>query len=1026
MAPTVLLVLTSLVAQRGPATREIDFARDVRPILSEHCYACHGPDAQARQANLRLDQHDAAAARRDTGVAIEPGKPERSLLIARVTSTEPDMRMPPPSSKRALNAAEIDVLRRWIAAGAEYQPHWAFRPLAAPRSPPVRAIHWPRDPLDLFVLAQLEHEQLVPQREANAVTLLRRAAFDLLGLPPSLEEADAYLADGGPDALERAIDRLLASPRFGEHFASSWLDAARFADTNGYFSDTTRQAWPWRDWAINSFNRNQPFDAFTIEQLAGDLLPQPSLDQRIATGFLRHHPVTNETGIIDEEYRVEYVADRLETTATVWLGLTLGCARCHDHKYDPFSQVEYYQLFSLFNQGPETGLVSVDDPPPVIDASRPEQRAEVERLTSLRQDLERRYQTRLDQLTSDVAAWETTAVVQPHLPADADGVHVTFESSTAVQEVGMQTREAGVVGHAGQFNAQQHLELPSATPLAADSPWTIGVWCKPTGSLNGILSKIENGDRRRGVELLWQKGRFQLHLIEAWGVQALELSTRQAWKDGDWHHFVVTYDGSRLARGVHVFVDGDPVELKVQRDALHNSITNDEPLRIGRRDTGLGYYGKLDELRILRRAARDAEVRDWYWAERLQAILTTAADQRTATQRSTLHDYFVRFRADDAMRALRDDVARAKRMEQQARASLPKALVMEDRAERRATHVLVRGQYDQRGVEVRAGLPASLASDSSATASSRLDLARWLVSSTNALVPRVAVNRFWQHCFGEGLARSTNDLGAQGEMPTHPELLDALAFDFRSHWDRKALVRRLVTSATYRQDSSATPEQRARDPENRRLARGTRYRLSAEAIRDQALAAAGLLVERIGGPSVKPYQPAGLWEAVSYDGELTYEQDEGAGLWRRSLYTFRKRQSPPPNLLAFDGVTRETCAVQRPRTNTPLQALVLLNDPTFLEAGRALARQVLAESPANDDERLDTLFRQVLTRRPAGPELVALKELLRQQRAYFAANSAKAREFLATAEHGADVAEWSAWSVVAHSLLVLDEAITRR
>ncbi len=1023
----------ALVARLG-AAEPLDYNRDVRPILAEKCFKCHGPDARAREAKLRLDvRAEAITARHDGTFAIVPGKPGESEVVWRIESKHDDERMPPADSNLTLSLAERSVLRRWIAEGAEYRPHWSLVAPVREPLPAVKNTRWPRHEIDRFILARLEKESFAPAPEADRATLLRRVSFDLTGLPPTLAALDDFLADARADAYERAVDRLLASPAYGERMAVDWLDAARYADSNGFFRDNARQIWPWRDWVIGAFNRNLPFDQFTVEQLAGDLLPGATTEQRIATGFNRNHMVTGETGVIDEEYRVEYVADRLETTAAVWLGLTVGCARCHDHKFDPISQRDYYRLFAFFNSGVEKGLVAPDDPPPVMDVTSPAQRIELETLRARRTAAERSFAQRSEPLRATLAAWERVAGAELKVPTERVAAHVDFEPEHAMRAVerGGVYYEPGLVGQAARFDGMQHLELPAETALDADKPWTVGLWVKPTASLAGVISKIEPAGDRRGFELIWAKGQLQINLVDRWVASAIEVVTKEAIKRVDWSHLVVSYDGSGKAAGVRVFADGTEVGTSAVRDSLRGPITNREPVRIGRRDSGLGFYGQIDEVRIIAVAVAPAAVREWYWNERLRGIFPLSADQRDARQRKLVLDCYVERHGDAATQAARAGADSAREAEDAFRATLPKTLVMQETATPHATHVLKRGQYDAPGETVEAGVPEVLPPLPPEAARNRLGFARWLVSPTHPLTARVEVNRRWLQCFGEGLVATLNDFGVQGDAPSHPELLDWLAVRFvESGWDVKQLLRTIVTSATYRQSSAATPALLQRDPANRLLARGPRFRLPAEMIRDHALAAAGLLVDRIGGPPVKSYQPPGLWEAVSYNGELSYQPDRAEGLWRRTVYSFWKRTAPPPGVQLLDGPTRETCTVRRPRTNTPLQALLLLNDEGFVEAARVLAASALKEKRGNDADCAAQIFRRATSRRPETKEISALTGLLARQRARFAADPAAAGMLtaLGASPRGreSEAVELAAWTVLAQAILNLDETLTRR
>jgi hypothetical protein len=1025
-----------------PTLPTIDFHRDVRPLLADKCFRCHGPDEKARQGQLRLDQRESAIAMREGTAAIVPGRPDQSELMKRIEASDGDLRMPPPDSKLELSAHERETLRRWIASGAEYQTHWAFTPPRRAAAPTVANVGRPLDPLDCFILSPLERAGRTFSPETDRATWLRRVSFDLTGLPPTLERLDEFLVDSAPDAHLRELDRLLASPAWGERMAVDWLDAARYADTNGYFGDNPRSIWPWRDWVIRSFNQGMPFDDFTVRQLAGDLLPNATRDDLVATGFNRNHMMNDETGLIDEEYRVEYVADRLETTATTWLGLTVGCARCHDHKYDPISQRDYYGLFAFFNQGPETGLITARNPPPTLEVPSAELSARIERLKAETVAAEKAYEPIGQSLMQRLAAWEKDAAREFTAAPQLDlQLHVPFEDSVVGTSQGTELKyERGIDGKAALFDGTQHVETP--LDLALDGPWTIGFWMHSTNSLGCPLSKIEADGDRRGFEILWQKGRFQIHLVHRWGVHAVVLTSRDAVAKNDWRHVVVTHDGSRTAAGIHLYVDGRLTPLQVRLDSLHNLpdstmkegvLRNREPFRIGRRDSGLGYYGRIDELRVLSRVLAADEIESWRQGERLRGALARPLDQRGADQEAVV-EYFVSKHASEEERQARERQLAARRAEADAKAEIPVTLVMREQPEKRATFVLDRGQYNLPQERVEPGVPSVLAAWPTGSPSNRLGLAQWLVQPDHPLTSRVVVNRLWQQLFGEGLVRTMNDFGAQGELPTHPLLLDALAVDLvRDDWDLKLLMRRLAASATYRQSSAATPAGLAKDRDNRGLARGPRFRLSAEQLRDQALAVSGLLVQRLGGPSVKPYQPPGLWEEVSYNGDETYEPHEGEGQWRRSVYTYVKRQAPPPALVGFDAPTREKCSVRRARTNTPLQSLAMLNDPTYLHAARYLAARMLSDgepTQANDRQRLVEAYRRITSRVPAEDELKVLGRLLEQQRVRGKLDASVARrianvESLAFEFRG-DPAELAAWTITLHTLLNLDEAITRR
>ncbi len=1028
LIPALLPGLLSLLTAR--AEPALDFNRDVRPILSENCFRCHGFDEQARKGGLRLDTAEGSARPAKSGeVAVVPFKPEQSALVQRLTTTDSDDKMPPEKSGKKLSAGQVDILTRWVAQGAKYAKHWAFEPPVPAPLPEVTNKAWARNDIDRFVLHHLEQQGLAPSAETPPARWLRRVCLDLTGLPPSLEDLHQFEHETqvSTDAYERWANKLLQSQHLGEKLALDWLDTARYADTNGYFGDHPRQAWPWRDWVINAFNRNQPFDQFTVEQLAGDLLPQPTRDQLVATGFQRNCMANNESGIINEEYRVEYAIDRLNTAAATWMGVTVGCAQCHDHKYDPLTQKEFYQLFAFFNSTTDPGLIRQDDPPPVVEVPTPEQQADVQRLEAALKAEEHAVAPLAPVLNKELAAWEKDAVKSlPALPS-GEVAWLDFDGGLGNGKA-LGTTLAfvpGIRGQAIKLDATQHVEatLPA---WQMDGPWSVAVWLKAEGPLSCVWSKIQPLEPRRGVEMIWQKGRLQVNLVNQWSVNAIEAATRDATSSKDWHHVVVSYDGSRKAAGLHVLLDGRAAALTINRDTLSGSIANAEPLRIGRRDAGLGFHGLLDELRVLPRAVPEAEAMAWFESERVHGALALEKGRRGAGDQQVLRGYYLKHHASASMRAAYDHLAAAKEQAQAARAAIPTALIMRDLDQPRATHVLLRGQYDHPGDEVQPGVPAVFPGLPATAPRNRLGFARWLVAPENPLTARVAVNRLWQMCFGEGLVRTPNDFGTQGETPTHPELLDALAVRFvQSGWDVKAMLKLIVLSATYRQASATTEAMLQRDPENRLLARGPRFRLPAELIRDQALAVAGLLSPRVGGPSARPFQPPGLWEAVSYNGEETYVPDAGESAFRRSLYTYWKRQSPPPALMAFDAPTREKCTVRRARTNTPLQALVLLNDETYVAAARAFARRALS-LPGGDKDRLRLMFESVTSRPPSNRELALLGGLLVHQQPLFERNLAGAASFSGVDIKVSSPDKLAAWTIVAQTLFNLDEAVTRR
>ena len=872
----ILLAYAVLIAISPARTAEppLDFGRQIRPILANNCLACHGPDAAERKAGLRLDQRDAALAAAESGEkAIVPGQPDASELVRRINATDADLRMPPAETKKELSADEKALLTRWIAEGAKYDLHWSF---VAPVRPPLAEVKdaaWARGPIDRFILARLEREGLRPSPEAPCHTLIRRLTLDLTGFPPTLAEVDTFQADTRPDAYERLADRLMASPLYGERMAVDWLDAARFADTHGYHIDSGRDMTRWREYVIESFNRNTPYDQFTVEQLAGDLLPatgdpERDLRQKLASGFNRNHMINFEGGAIPEEYLNAYIVDRVNTTGTVFLGLTVACTQCHDHKYDPLTQREFYQLYAFFNNVPEAGLDGrKGNAVPLIRLPTGEQRQELEKVTAEIAKLEPRISNPGPEIDAAQAQWEKTA------------------SSTEGQG----------------------------------------------GSLPEPVAKA----------------------------------------------------------------------------------------------------------------------------------LAVPAEDRTPEQQAEIRKHY-REQVSPPLKALKAELAALTMRRETLEAQIPTSMVMEEAPEPRDTFLLVRGAYDKKGDKVEAGVPSFLPPLAEGDPANRLGLARWLVDPKHPLTSRVTVNRYWQLLFGTGLVKTAEDFGTQGELPSHPELLNWLAVEFKEQgtadkgqetgdasggrgsrravggengWDVKRLLRRIVSSATYRQSSAVTESLVAKDPENRLLARGPRFRLQAEFIRDQALFVSGLYDRRIGGKSVSPYQPAGLWEELMSraDGAnwtaQTYVQDHGADLYRRTMYTFWKRTCPPATLATLDAPDRETCTVRRSRTNTPLQALVLMNDPTYIEAARKFAERILHEGGDTASDRLSFAFQNVTSRPPTAAELAVLTRVLERQLKAFQADPEAVKKLLATGESPADeslnAAELAAWTMVGSAILNTDEALTK-
>jgi hypothetical protein len=798
------VALFALAASVGGAepTNVVDYQKSIRAILSDNCYHCHGPDEKTREGDFRLDVRESAFASRESGAGIVPGKPVESLLYQRITSSDPFQKMPPPDSGRKLTAEQVELIRTWIEQGGTWKDHWSFVPPVGVVSPSVKDSSIVHSPIDSFVVARLDKEGLALSPMARTETLARRLSLDLTGLPATWEEVGRLVEDASPDRIDRYVDRLLASPRYGEHFASGWLDAARYSDTNGYQNDGTRTQWPWRDWVIAAFNADMPFDQFVFAQIAGDLKPNATTEDRVATGFHRNHPLNGEGGRIPEESRVEYCVDRVDTTATVFLGLTLGCARCHDHKYDPFTRRDYYRLYAFFNSIEEVGGVDRGgNAAPTVKLPTPEQLA---RSAEIRRQIA--------ELESSMAA--------------------TSDSSKVMEE-------------------------------------------------NDLKGRVEELLKRTGVDRLAKKRR-------------------------------------------------------------------------------------LDQLRT---------------------DLTNLENQMLET------------------------------------------MVLQDLPQPRKTYKLERGLYDKPDLseELSPGVPASLAKGETSEPANRLALANWLISPEQPLMARVTVNRWWQHYFGIGIVRTVEDFGSQGELPTHAELLDWLAVDWRERgWDTKGLHRQIVTSATYQQSSAATPALLEKDPENRLLSRGPRERLSSQALRDQALALSGLLVDQMGGPGVNPYQPSNVWTDFSL-GKIQYEQGKGRDLYRRSIYTFWRRSVGPT--MFFDASTRQVCEVRRRLTNTPLQALTLLNDTTFVEAARVLAERAMGEGGSEATGRIDWAYHHAMGRNPSDAERDLLLARLETARRYYQEQPEKAAELLQVGDWPASnqwrADELASYAVIMNVILNVDEVVTK-
>lgn len=1007
--PTPFESLTP-VLHDGP----VEFNEHVRPILSENCFNCHGPDAASRKGDLRLDTPEGA---RD---AITAGKPDKSALIDRIFHSDPDEIMPPPDSHKVLKPEEKQILVRWIEQGAEWQEHWAFiRPNRADPPELAKQKDWIKNPIDLFVLAKLLKMGLEPNEEASRHDLARRAALDLTGLPPDEKLREAFILDTRPDAYDRYVEALLESEHAGEHRARFWLDAARYGDTHGMHLDNYREIWPYRDWVINAFNENMPFDQFMIEQLAGDLLPNPTRAQLIATGFNRCNITTSEGGAIPAELDVRYMIDRVETTSTIFLGLTAGCAVCHDHKFDPISQREFFQLGAFFNNTTQPAMDgNQKDSPPVIVLPKPEFEEEWEALRAVRQKL----RAELKELAGNAEKLWTGVVEFPETIALGEPAE------------GAATAEDHPAGKRGlRFEKGVKMEVETGVPIKPDQPFTVSFWIRTPDRVisTSVLEQMVKVDDK--ITAGWKittsvQNAMTFQIVDKSGkkIQGL-LPGDEALTPRAWQHVVVRYSGGQSTSSLTMAVNG---EFRRMRNAKEDYLTNAEPIEAPLKIAPNLPTGGLSDVRVFDRWISDEEVqllarefdilalsgKKWadldeagrelaelYASTRLSPDFMERSAQLSATQ---LRRDFIYSRSDTTL------------VTAERRDSKPRAWI------------LTRGEYDQREDEVAPGVPAVLPPLDGAPAN-RLGLGQWLAHPDHPLTARVMVNRLWQSVFGTGLVKTSEDFGVMGERPVNQQLLDWLAVEFvESGWDVNHMLKLMVTSAAYRQSMKADPDKLRKDPQNRYLARGPRVRLDAEVLRDQALAVSGLLRRDVGGPSVKPYQPSGLWKAVAFAGSNTreFKADTGDALYRRSVYTFWKRTSPPASMAAFNAPTRESCTVRRERTNTPLQALVLMNDPQFVEAARALAEQSL-KITSDEKARAAWMLKTVFSRPANASDLADMISAAAEFKAIFDADSEAAKKLISTGDSRPDeslnIIELAAWTMVANTLMNRDDFINK-
>lgn len=1048
--PLLATIALGQSADGQDLTFNVDFRKEVLPLLASQCFECHGPNLIARKADLRLDTQQGALGKTTEGKpVVRPGDPNHSELYLRISSRD-EMQMPPPDSGKLLTSKQTELIRRWIQQGAKWEDHWSLEtphrseiPRGTAQGPNVATHH----PIDAFIRENLARHNVGPSPEADKRSLIRRVTFDLTGLPPLLEHVHDFVNDDSADAYERLVDRLLSSSKYGERMAVPWLDAARYADTHGYLFDTERTMWRWRDWVIDSFNRNQPYDEFTIEQLAGDLLPHPTEAQRIATGFNRNHLINNEAGAIAAEYLVENVLDRVNTTATVWMGLSLACCQCHDHKYDPFSQREYYQLYAFFNRIPEVGLDGFNsNAKPLLKApteldriAMAELQAKVSAATDQLKSLE-------DQIEARQTEWELSFKHQDKTPTKGLVAHWAFDLTPgdalraeppSVFEAAAASYDVGILAEAAKLEGLGYVNAGDRFNFTVKDSFSISVWVRldnKEGRMSLVSRMMGAKDLFRGYVLQTFVGVPSFFLLHQFPDNMIQVQAKDVLEPGHWYHVAVSYDGSGKAAGVKLYVNGQYQKPTITIDKLKGPITTESPFWIGNGHPGAKIKGLMDEVRIYDRTLTADEISELPGLS-IGSLLEIEEANRNAEQSRRIRQVYLTEHAPSDWREPYELLEELKEKVVVREREIPTVMVMEESKNPRKTNLLIRGAYDNLGEEVQAATPAVLPAMDESLPVNRLGLAKWLVDASHPLTARVAVNRYWQMYFGRGLVSTPGDFGVQGDSPSHPELLDWLACEFiESGWDVKSMQKLIVTSATYRQASRASHKQFLEDPDNRMLSRGPRKRLTAEMIRDQALAVSGLLVPRIGGPSVHPYQPPGLWREVAFDfsgANLTaqiYQQDTGEDLFRRSLYTFRKRTAPPPGLSVFDAPSRERCVVRRDQTNTPLQALAMMNNTTFIEASRKLAERMMMDLDANSSASIPLGFELVTSRQPTSTELEALVRLFENQRRRFRDHKDLTDQLLAVGEskpnESLDQVELAAYTIVANVILNLDETIT--
>ncbi|MFM9910525.1 MAG: DUF1553 domain-containing protein [Chitinophagaceae bacterium] len=1038
---------------------KLDYNLHVKPILSDKCFSCHGPDKGKLKAGLRLDIASSAYADLPESpgkVAIKPGSLTGSELFHRILSSDPEYRMPSSKSHLSLSSKEKAILIKWIEQGAIYKPHWAFVKPVKPIVPTVKNKAWTINSIDNFIAHTLEREQMLPSKQANKELLLRRVSLDLTGIPPTLDEIDAFIKDSSSNAYEKQVDRLLASPHYGEKMATDWLDGARYADSHGYTVDRLRDVSPYRDWVINAFNKNSRYDQFIQWQLAGDLMPNPTKDMLIATAFNRLHPQNMEGGIIDEEFQSEYVVDRINTTGTALMGLTIGCAKCHDHKFDPISQKNYYELFSFFNQTKEAGQISFDDAMPAPTLLLPtEEKEKIIQFINKSIDEQKNKLTQVKQsATTDFEKWLQSgsykSLANEKIPLNALQGQFNFDNGTLknaanIKLPGAMKRElGGVPGEKPVFEtSHQHkalvldgdewLDISPIGIFRKHQPFSIAisVWI-PNQFKEGVIFHKCVAERLynyRGYHLYFKNDRLEVALSHAAPSNAITRISKEIIPREKWNQLTLTYDGSSHANGLKLFLNGRELEMETTMDQLTKDIliySSIQPgLQIGAWNRGFGFKGgKIDDLLVYNRALTDYEIKVVAGQNEWATITNKSINQLSQADINTLKEYYL----SSIHRGVLSEQNQLQQLQSRLSDStenISEMMIMQDMPAWKKTYLLKRGNYDVRGEEVFPNTPEAIFPFPKELPKNRLGLALWLTNENHPLTARVAVNRYWQIFFGTGLVKTTEDFGNQGESPSHPELLDWLAVSFReSGWDIKKLCRLVVLSATYRQEFKSDASTLLNDPENRLLSHGPSVRLSAEMIRDNVLMASGLLNKKIGGKSIKPYQPPGLWEINN----TSYTADTGEAVYRRSLYIVMKRSVPNPTLSTFDASSGSYCVVRRQKTNTPLQALVTLNDPTFVEAAKVLGEQI--SKTTNQQNGIETAYRKLTGLTPGKKEIGLLMLLQQQELKKFRAYPTKITGWLKAGQYKIEKtlepAVVAANAVVASTIMNSDATITKR